>query len=84
MDNTASKTQLSVARAFHRVGGTTPAALLMQTRTAQAAVWLAQGKRSVADIGEAVGYQSEAAFNRVFKRCFGIGPGQYRRNARTG
>jgi AraC family transcriptional activator of mtrCDE len=56
--------------------------MLMQTRMTQAARWLAHGKRSVGDIGEAVGYQSEAAFNRVFKRCFGVGPGQYRRSAR--
>ncbi|MEB0163756.1 AraC family transcriptional regulator [Glaciimonas sp. CA11.2] len=70
------------ARLFRSVAGTTPATMLMQTRMAQAALWLAQGKRSVGDIGEAVGYQSEAAFNRVFKRCFGVGPGQYRRSAR--
>jgi AraC family transcriptional activator of mtrCDE len=70
------------ARLFRSVAGTTPASMLMQTRMAQAARWLTQGKRSVGDIGEAVGYQSEAAFNRVFKRCFGVGPGQYRRRAR--
>ncbi|WP_394781577.1 AraC family transcriptional regulator [Undibacterium sp.] len=70
------------ARLFRSVAGITPATLLMQTRMAQAAQWLSQGKRSVAEIGEAVGYQSEAAFNRVFKRSFGVGPGQYRRNAK--
>ncbi|MFZ6647909.1 AraC family transcriptional regulator [Undibacterium sp. TJN25] len=70
------------ARLFRSVAGITPATLLMQTRMAQAAQWLAQGKRSVGEIGEAVGYQSEAAFNRVFKRSFGVGPGQYRRNAK--
>ncbi len=70
------------ARLFRSVAGSTPATMLMQTRMAQAALWLAQGKRPVGDIGEAVGYQSEAAFNRVFKRCFGVGPGQYRRSAR--
>lgn len=70
------------ARLFRSIAGITPATLLMQTRMAQAALWLAQGKRTVGEIGEAVGYQSEAAFNRVFKKNFGIGPGQYRRNAR--
>ncbi|CDG85718.1 AraC family transcriptional regulator [Janthinobacterium agaricidamnosum] len=69
------------ARVFRQVAGTTPAALLMQLRMAQAAAWLRQEKRPVAEIGERVGYQSEAAFNRVFKRVFGIGPGQYRRHA---
>ena len=83
MASACHMSRATFARVFQRVAGMTPAALLMQTRMAQAAIWLAQGKRTVADIGEAVGYQSEAAFNRVFKRCFDIGPGQYRRNARA-
>lgn len=69
------------ARVFRQVAGTTPAALLQQLRLAQAAQWLRQDSRPVAAIGEQAGYQSEAAFNRVFKRAFGIGPGQYRRMA---
>jgi AraC-like DNA-binding protein len=28
------------------------------------------------------GYESEAAFNRAFKREFGLPPGQYRKNLR--
>ncbi|GGC67680.1 AraC family transcriptional regulator [Undibacterium terreum] len=70
------------ARVFNKVAGITPATLLLQIRMAQAAQWLAQGRRSVGEVGEAVGYQSEAAFNRVFKRSFGVGPGQYRRDSR--
>jgi AraC family transcriptional activator of mtrCDE len=70
------------ARLFRQTAGATPATLLMQTRMAQAAAWLGESRRAVADIGEAVGYQSEAAFNRVFKRHFGVGPGQYRRSLR--
>lgn len=71
------------ARLFQKAAGATPATVLMQTRMAHAAYSLANSGRAVADIGEAVGYQSEAAFNRVFKRCFGIGPGQYRRDAKA-
>eukprot|EP01032_Pedospumella_encystans_P030432 gene30431-34352_t len=48
---------------------------------ARAAGLLAQGRLPVGQIAEQVGYQSEAAFNRVFKRCYGIGPGGYRRSA---
>ena len=69
------------ARIFRQVAGTTPAALLQQLRMAQAAQWLRHDHRPVALIGELAGYQSEAAFNRVFKRSFGMGPGQYRRTA---
>lgn len=72
----------SFARLFHTIAGATPATILMQIRMTQAALWLAQDKLSVGDVGEAVGYQSEAAFNRVFKRHFGVGPGRYRRQSR--
>jgi len=71
------------ARLFREAAGATPGEVLMRTRMTQAARWLTQGRQSVGTIGEAVGYQSETAFNRVFKRCFGVGPGQYRRASRV-
>ncbi len=70
------------ARLFRQCSGATPGEILARTRMAQAAQWLAQGRRSTVEIGEAVGYKSEAAFNRMFKRTFGVGPGQYRRMQR--
>jgi transcriptional regulator GlxA family with amidase domain len=36
----------------------------------------------VAEVATRVGYESEAAFNRAFKRRFGKPPAQYRRAAR--
>jgi AraC family transcriptional activator of mtrCDE len=33
----------------------------------------------VAAIAAAVGYESEAAFGKVFKRSLGVSPGRYRR-----
>lgn len=68
-------------RSFRKVSGGTPGELLMHIRMAQAAQWLAQAHRGVAEVAAAVGYQSEAAFNRAFKRHMGEGPGQYRREA---
>lgn len=68
------------ARLFTRAAGATPAAVLAQLRMAQAARLLEAG-RQAGDVGEAVGYQSEAAFNRAFKRQYGVGPGAYRRQA---
>ena len=78
---TCHMSRANFARVFSQVANTTPAALLQQLRMAQAAQWLRQENRPVAEIGERAGYQSEAAFNRVFKRSFGMGPGQYRRAA---
>jgi AraC family transcriptional activator of mtrCDE len=39
---------------------------------------LVQSATPVADIGEAVGYQSDAAFQRVFKRHIGLTPSRWR------
>lgn len=69
------------ARVFQKAAGGTPAAVLTQTRMARAASLLAQGHAPVGQIAEQVGYQSEAAFNRIFKRSYGVGPGAYRRSA---
>jgi len=69
-------------RAFRQAAGLPPAEVLTQLRMAQAARLLAQGRLGAGQIGEQVGYQSEAAFNRMFKRHHGVGPGAYRRAAR--
>jgi len=69
------------ARAFVRAAGAAPATVLAHLRMARAARALTQNRRSAAAIGEDVGYQSEAAFSRSFKRIYGVGPGEYRRNA---
>ncbi|MFK3740344.1 AraC family transcriptional regulator [Massilia sp. TN1-12] len=70
------------ARLFAQLSGMTPADVLTQLRMARAATALARGERAVGDVALAVGYQSEAAFNRVFKRHYGMGPGGYRRAQR--
>lgn len=71
------------ARIFRQVAGQTPAAVLTDLRMAQAAIALARDAVSIGEIAENVGYQSEAAFHRVFKRTHGTGPGEYRREARA-
>ena len=40
---------------------------------------LRSGNDSVARIAESSGYESEAAFNRAFKREFGVPPAAWRR-----
>ena len=41
---------------------------------------LRDASRSIAEIAGAVGYESEAAFNRAFKRHLGMPPGAWRQN----
>ena len=40
-----------------------------------------EGRGSVAQVAFAVGYESEAAFSRAFKRQFGTSPGSWRRHS---
>ncbi|MFO0712200.1 MAG: AraC family transcriptional regulator [Sandaracinus sp.] len=52
-----------------------PAQYLARWRMQLAQRSLARGEGSVAEIGRRVGYDSEAAFSRAFKRLVGISPG---------
>lgn len=70
-------------RLFHKQADTTPAEILLQMRMAKAATLLADRHLPMGNVAEQVGYQSEAAFNRVFKRHFGTGPGAYRRDVQA-
>lgn len=69
-------------RVFQKAADATPAEVLTRTRMARAAILLGEARLAVGQIAEQVGYQSEAAFNRVFKRHYGVGPGAWRRGRR--
>jgi AraC-like DNA-binding protein len=59
-----------------------PMAYLADWRLELGAEALRATSRGVLQIASEVGYESEAAFNRAFKRRFGKPPAQYRRAAR--
>jgi AraC family transcriptional activator of mtrCDE len=67
------------ARDFSRYAGTSPLDLLTRLRMELASRLLSVGTEDTASIGEAVGYRSEAAFNRAFTRFTGVAPGRFRR-----
>lgn len=48
-------------------------------RTAQ--MWLKEDDASLGEMANRLGYESEAAFSRAFKRFMGVSPGAARRNA---
>jgi AraC-like DNA-binding protein len=68
------------ARRFREAVGEAPLTYLTRWRMAVAAGLLADGAR-VATVALRVGYDSEFAFAKAFKRVRGIAPGQQRRQA---
>jgi AraC-like DNA-binding protein len=73
----------ALAARFTRYLSDPPMAYLTAWRLRLAAQALTSSSRGVADIAAAVGYESEAAFNRAFKRAFGTPPARYRRERRA-
>jgi AraC-like DNA-binding protein len=63
---------------FTRYLSEPPMTYLTRWRLQLAAQLLKKTSRGLADISTDIGYESEAAFSRAFKREFGQPPGQYR------
>ena len=77
----ASETGVSrsvLAARFTRVIGHPPMQYLARWRVQLAARLLADGPAKVAAVGRDVGYESEAAFSRSFKRIAGLSPAEWR------
>lgn len=68
---------------FTRFLSEPPMTYLTRWRLQLAARALLQTSKGVSEIAADVGYQSEAAFNRAFKRSFGSPPARYRRDQRA-
>ena len=67
-----------LAERFQHYLGEAPIAYLTRWRMQLAAQRLATSSHGVSRIAADVGYHSEAAFNRAFKREFGVPPGRFR------
>ena len=68
-----------LAERFGHFVGQPPMQYLTQWRMQLATRLLAEpGARKVAAVAEAVGYESEAAFSRAFKKCVGVAPAAWR------
>ena len=64
---------------FSALIGMAPIRYLTQWRLQLARDKLRDGRATIAQIAHAVGYESEVAFNRAFKRQFGKPPARWRR-----
>jgi len=71
----------ALADRFTRLVGTAPMQYLANWRMQVAAQKLRNSTASLAQVAEGVGYESEAAFSRAFKKTFGTAPGTWRRAA---
>jgi AraC-like DNA-binding protein len=79
----AASSRSSLAKRFALLVGQPPMQYLTQWRMQVAANLLAQSGAKVATIGAEVGYDSEAAFSRAFKKATGLAPGAWREVRRT-
>lgn len=76
-----SRTVLS--ERFKHFLGVAPMAYLTRWRLQLGARALTTTSHSVAEIASNAGYESESAFNRAFKREYGVPPARYRRDKGT-
>ncbi|TXH33089.1 MAG: AraC family transcriptional regulator [Rhodospirillaceae bacterium] len=74
----------TLARHFDEKLGRSASDLLTDIRMTVAAGELRKPSASTGAVAEAVGYQSEAAFQRAFKQHMGVTPAAWRRAARSG
>ena len=70
----------ALAERFGELIGAPPMHYLAQWRMQVAARELRDTSASLAEVAEAVGYESEAAFSRAFKKAFGTAPATWRRS----
>jgi len=72
-----------LAERFRQLVGVAPMQYLVRWRMMLAARLLREPGSTLIRVSEAVGYTSESAFHRAFKRAHGVAPGKWRRHARV-
>ncbi|MGO4701466.1 cupin domain-containing protein [Dyella sp. 2RAB6] len=75
----AAMSRASFARHFGERAGMTPGECLARLRMQIAGDLLLRTRRRTGDIGQDVGYQSEAAFGKAFRHYMGTTPARFRR-----
>ena len=79
----AGMSRTAFVNRFTRTMSSTPMGYITHWRMQLARERLIEGTDPIVFIAESAGYQSEAAFGRVFKRFFGVAPAACRREARA-
>lgn len=68
------------ASRFKQLVGDAPLQYLTRVRMRKAVNLLKNSQDNLTKVAQKVGYESEAAFSKAFKRCMGSSPGEYRRS----
>jgi AraC-like DNA-binding protein len=77
----AGASRASFARLFRAQVGTSPQRFLRARRLEQAAALLVGTDERLSRIAQRVGYVSEFALSRAFKRHYGVAPARYRQQS---
>jgi len=77
----AGMSRSAFAHRFKELVGGTPLEYLTRWRMYRASSLLRESGHTVAEVAQSVGYDSDGAFHKAFKRVLGVGPGEYRRAA---
>jgi len=80
----AGMSRSAFASRFKELLGQTPLDYVTDWRMQKATQLLNQRDKKLAEIAQSVGYESDAAFSKVFKRVVGVAPAEYRRNGLEG
>jgi AraC-like DNA-binding protein len=81
MARAAGMSRSAFAARFKTLVGETPLEYLTRWRMQTAGRLLRDRSRKLSAVARSVGYQTESAFTRAFRRVHGVGPSLYRRSA---
>jgi len=85
VESLASRVSLSrstFSAKFKQLVGESPMQYVTRVRLTKAAAVLRTQPATLADVATSIGYDSEVAFSKAFRRYFGIAPGAYRQGRR--
>jgi AraC-like DNA-binding protein len=81
--SSAGMSRSAFAARFKDLLGQTPLDYVTEWRMQKAIQLLREKDMKLAEVAQVVGYESDAAFHKAFKRVVGAAPGEYRRNTRN-
>ncbi len=76
----AGMSRSGFAARFKELLGQTPLDYVTEWRMQKAMLLLQQSDKQLIDVARSVGYESDAAFSKAFKRVVGANPGEYRKH----